>query len=283
MVAAPCQLDGELVMTWVVCHSRYLRTITEHCRWMLSLCLVACVIMGTSSVAAASKSPRRIVSLAPSVTETIYWIGAEDRLCGVTTWCNYPPAAKALPRVGSYSAPSVELVVALQPDLIIAEADGTRPDIIHQLQNLDLNVWIYDVQSFDDFVRFVSDLGRQLNVSERAEVSLEALNTRIQQYLTQVATQPPVRVIGVVQQQPLIVAAPETWPGMLMTMAGGTNVVASGRFRYPHYSEEQVVADRPEVINPLLIQRLAQEGAEVITLSEVPRSLEDVYLKIVEE
>ena len=84
--------------------------------------------------------PQRIVSLAPSLTETLFAIGAEDRLVGVTTYGNYPPQAQKIPRVGSFIYPSIEAVMAKQPDLVVGVRGGANRDIMLRMRDLGLRI-----------------------------------------------------------------------------------------------------------------------------------------------
>ena len=86
--------------------------------------------------------PRRIVSLAPGITETLYALGLESRIVGVTTFCDWPVAARSKQRIGGFTNPSIEKIVALKPDLILATADGNRKETVLQLERLGLTVYV---------------------------------------------------------------------------------------------------------------------------------------------
>ncbi|MBE0618374.1 MAG: ABC transporter substrate-binding protein, partial [Proteobacteria bacterium] len=86
--------------------------------------------------------PRRIVSLVPSVTEMLFALGAGDRIVGVTEFSDFPEETRALPKVGSYAEPSLEAVVALEPDLVIAAADMTRPTTVSRLEAVAVPVYV---------------------------------------------------------------------------------------------------------------------------------------------
>jgi len=87
-------------------------------------------------------APQRIVSLAPGITETLYALGLDDKIAGVTTFCDWPAAALAKPRIGGFTNPSIEKIIALKPDLILATADGNRKDTVQQLERLGLPVYV---------------------------------------------------------------------------------------------------------------------------------------------
>ena len=87
-------------------------------------------------------APRRIVSLVPSVTEILYALGVDDLLVGVTTLCDFPPAARDKPKVGGIVNPSLEAIAALRPDLVIATTEGNRERTIQQLEAIGIRVYV---------------------------------------------------------------------------------------------------------------------------------------------
>jgi iron complex transport system substrate-binding protein len=91
--------------------------------------LFLCVLFGLTVPVRATEAPlpKKVVSLAPSVTETIFALGFGDRLVGVTTYCDYPAEARKLPKIGDFMNPSLEAVIAKKPDLVIGVTGATDP------------------------------------------------------------------------------------------------------------------------------------------------------------
>src|SRR5712692_6953515 len=85
--------------------------------------------------------PRRVISLAPSITETLYALGLEDRLVGDTDYCDYPPEAKLKPHVGAVLNPSLEKIVALKPDLVLGIAEANRRETADQIERLGIPLY----------------------------------------------------------------------------------------------------------------------------------------------
>ena len=112
--------------------------------------------------------PARIVSLVPSVTETVFTIGAQDRLVGVTDFCDYPPAARQKASVGGMISPSLEGIVALKPDLVVATTAGNRHETFDQLARLKIPVYLVNPVAVRDVLDLIARLGR---LTDRAEVS----------------------------------------------------------------------------------------------------------------
>jgi iron complex transport system substrate-binding protein len=103
--------------------------------------------------------PARIVSLVPSVTELVFALGAEDRLVGVTDYCDFPPAARRKPRVGGMLAPSLETIVALRPDVVVATDSGNRQEISDQLRRLGIPVYLVHANRLTEVMEVASRLG----------------------------------------------------------------------------------------------------------------------------
>lgn len=200
--------------------------------------------------------PRRIVSLVPSVTEIVYALGGEGRLVGVTDFCDWPPEARQKPRVGGMLSPSLEIIAALRPDLVVATTEGNRLETFEQLQQLGIPVFTVAPRRLADVMRLVRDLGL-LTGREAAVAPLrEALERRIRAVREAVAPYPRPRVLYVLWPEPLIVPGREGLVGELIELAGGRSVTAKEPGAYPRLSLEAVAVRAPEVIV------LARHGAD---------------------
>jgi len=117
------------------------------------------VVDQTGRVLTLPSPPRRIVSLVPSVTEIVFAIGAQDALAGVTDFCDFPVEAKGKPSVGGMINPSLEALVTLRPDLVVATRSGNRAETFDQLKRLRLPIYLVDPISVEDVMRLVTALG----------------------------------------------------------------------------------------------------------------------------
>ena len=192
--------------------------------------------------------PVRIVSLVPSVTETVFTIGAQDRLVGVTDFCDYPPAARQKPSIGGMVSPSLEGIVALKPDLVVATTAGNRHETFDQLARLKIPVYLVNPVSVDDVLDLIVRLGRLTDRPEAADRVAALLRERIQVVSARVAGRPRPRVFYVLWPDPLIVPARGALVSELIALAGGDSVTADGGQGYPRYSMEAALARNPEVI-----------------------------------
>jgi iron complex transport system substrate-binding protein len=192
--------------------------------------------------------PQRVVSLAPSITEIIFALGAGDRLKGVTRFSNYPPEALNLPKVGSYVQLDLEKIVALKPDLCIAVRDGNPKDVIDRLEKLNIPAYAVDPRNLESVMEVIRKIAELLNASEKGVVLTQQMQYRIDQVknkLSRVTKRPGVFFqIGV---SPIVSAGTETFIHELVLLAGGKNL-AQGPVPYPRFSTEQVLSLSPEVL-----------------------------------
>ena len=192
--------------------------------------------------------PARIVSLVPSVTETVFTIGAQARLVGVTDFCDYPPAARQKPSVGGMVSPSLEGIVALKPDLVVATTAGNRHETFDQLAQLKIPVYLVNPVSVHDVLDLIVRLGRLTEHPDAADRVAALLRERIQAVSARVAGRPRPRILYVLWPDPLIVPARGALVSELIALAGGDSVTADGGQGYPRYSMEAALARNPEII-----------------------------------
>jgi iron complex transport system substrate-binding protein len=202
--------------------------------------------------------PKRVVALAPSITEIIFALGQQERLKGTTQFSNYPAQAAKLPKVGSYVRLDLERIVALNPDLCIAIKDGNPKTIIDRLQSLNIPVFAVNPRDLESLLQTIQRIGSILNASARAKALVDDMRNRMQQVdslVSRIDRRPRVFIqIGI---SPIISAGSNTFIHELIVRAGGINV-AAGNSAYPHFSREQVLALAPDV---LIITTMARSGA----------------------
>ena len=203
-------------------------------------------------------NPKRVIALAPSITEIIFALEQQDRLKGTTQFSNYPAEAAKLPKVGSYVRLDLERIVALSPDLCIAIKDGNPKAIIDRLQSLNIPVFAVNPHDLESMMQTIQRIGGILNASAKAKTLVEDMRSRMQQVdalVARIDRRPRVFIqIGI---SPIISAGQNTFIHELIVRAGGINV-AAGNSAYPHFSREQVLALAPDV---LIITSMSRSGA----------------------
>jgi iron complex transport system substrate-binding protein len=192
--------------------------------------------------------PRRIVSLAPNLTEMLFALGLGDRVAGVTDYCDWPPEVAAKPRVGGVINPSLETIVALRADLVLATADGNRPDDVNRLAALGVAVYTIDTRSIGDVLRSLVTVGELTGRAAQARELAAALERRRDAVRARVAGLAPVSVFVAIDRSPLISAGDGTFVGEMLRVAGGRNIARDSPIKYPVFSIERLLAEDPEVI-----------------------------------
>ncbi len=191
---------------------------------------------------------RRIVSLAPSATETVYALGAEDRLVGVTSFCNYPPEAQKKEKVGSYYLPSLEKIVAAKPDLVVLSAPG-QEQTQAKLEGLRLKVVVLNPRTSGETLESFRLLGKVLDLEARAESLVLRVRAQLDSVRAKAQAQadPPL-VFVEVDSAPLFTCGGKSFLGELVRIAGGRNLFEDLPRDYAVVSAELVVTGKPDVI-----------------------------------
>jgi len=189
----------------------------------------------------------RIVSLAPSLTETIYALGIQDRLAGDTDFCDYPPDALKKPKVGGGLNPSLEEIVALHPDLVLAAKAFNRLDTVLALQTLHIPAYATDPHTVDQIVSSTRHLADILGVPDAGASLTADLEHRLADLQERLAKSAPRRVLFVVWDEPLISIGKDTFIADALRHAGATSIVDSTQ-GWPQISLEEVVRQQPEFL-----------------------------------
>ena len=194
-----------------------------------------------------AKAPTRVVSLAPSITEILYAIGLTDEIVGVSEFCDYPAAAKQKPKVG-YANPNVEVIISLQPDLVLAPRAFLRAELLAKLEQLKIPTFVVDPESFEEIPSRIQTVGRILNRSSSADGVAMVMRQRIAAIRSKLDAVALVRVLYVLNSQPLITVGPGSYIHQVISVAGGSNIASQTTVPYPHLNMEAVLKADPEII-----------------------------------
>ncbi|RJP25610.1 MAG: cobalamin-binding protein [Deltaproteobacteria bacterium] len=195
--------------------------------------------------------PRRVVSLAPSLTETVFLLGKGSLLAGVTRYCNFPASAASLPKVGGVTDPDVERIVALSPDIVLCTTDGNPRGKVAALEEMGIPCFATAPQDLQSVFSTIERLGALLGDSSRGRSEAAALRRRadrVSRAAGRRGSGSAPSVLFVVSTSPVIVAGNGTFMDELVRTAGGRNAAAGHVGRYPRLSIEDLVAARPDVI-----------------------------------
>jgi iron complex transport system substrate-binding protein len=192
--------------------------------------------------------PDRIVALAPSNTEILFALGAEDRIVAVDQWSNHPPAAKTKPQISPFS-PSLEQIVRLRPDLILAAHGSAEP--VLPLDRQGVKVLVLAPRTLEDVYRNILLIGRIVEAEGRATRLVDAMRQRVEAVLEKVRGAPRPKVfVELDASDPIrpFTAGPGSFIDLLVRLAGGANVAASSRTAWPQFSLEELLRTDPDMI-----------------------------------
>ena len=190
----------------------------------------------------------RVVSLAPNLTEILFFIGAGEQVVGVVEYSDFPPAARDLPVIGSHNRFDVEQILSLKPDLIVGWRSGNSQEDLDGLKRLGFPVFISEPGTVDDIVSLMERLGeltgRQTHSLSQASAFRASINASRETY----STRRPVSVFYQVWEQPIFTLNGDHVISQLISLCGGTNIFSDLKQLAPVVSLESVLARDPEVI-----------------------------------
>jgi len=190
----------------------------------------------------------RVVSLAPHLTELMYAAGAGAKLAGAIDYSDYPPEAKALPRVGSEAAIDLEALVALAPDLVIAWPNAGSTRAVERIAALGIPVFRSEPRELEDIARTMETLGRLAGTETAARAAARAFRARVARLDRAYGTRPRVRVFYQVWGRPLVTVTGAHVISKAMRLCGGENVFAGLPGIAPEIDREAVLRADPEAI-----------------------------------
>jgi len=197
---------------------------------------------------AVPERPRRVVSLAPSVTEALLALGFGDRIAGVSDFCVLPGDLARIPRVGGLLTPDFETIRGLHPDLLIGTTSGNDPGLATQADALGLPLYILHTPDVAQVLASLERLADLLGDAPRGRQLVQDLHRRLVAVASRVADRPSPRVLFVVWAEPLVVPGSGAFLTDAIRLAGGASVTADVPAPHPTYSIESAVSRAPEVI-----------------------------------
>ena len=208
---------------------------------------------GSASAAApptAAPAPPRLVSLTPSATEVVAALGATDELVGVDDYSTFPAEVAKLPKVGSFLAPNLEVIVGLRPSLVIV--DDVHGQVAGALDDAGIATVACKMHDLPDVKVALQTVGAKLGKSAEAAKVVESIDSALEKTAAAKPAHRP-RVLAVIDREPgglgnLVAAGPGSWVDELLAVVGAENVLAGAQVRYPKISTEEVIRAKPGVI-----------------------------------
>ena len=226
----------------MICRSRFFAS-----RFFLGT-LIFVFGLAWSGNAASESIPRRIVSLAPSITETVFALGFGNRLVGVTSHCNYPAEAKRLPKIGDFMSPSLEVIAAKQPDLVIGVTGATDPARAREIERLGIKITLVSVSSVSEILSSFKHIAALLGDPDAGATLIEKITAQFDKVKRRIAPAPRRSTLLAVGLRPLVAVGGKNFLDELITLAGGENIAGNASQPWLNLPDEYVVAKAPQVI-----------------------------------
>ena len=194
------------------------------------------------------KKIERAVSLAPNLTESIFAVGAGDRLVGVTSFCNYPADAQKIQKVGDTLSPNMETIIALKPNIVFVSTASQIETFTKTLENQNIAVYVTNPKNLDGVLSNLKQLGDILGTSAQAENLISDLQKRITAVENKVKGKSQTKVFVQISKEPLFTIGKESFLTEIIERAGGVSVTKNVETAYPKLSKETALALNPEAI-----------------------------------
>ena len=192
--------------------------------------------------------PKRIVSLAPNITEILFSLGLDEEIVGVSIHCNFPEKAKSRVQVGSYISLDFEKITSLKPDLIIATGTGNTRDMVDRLEKLGFKTYVIFPKNFDDILQSIAHIGQVVNQDTKARGIIEGMRKRKQRVVELTRGLPRPKVFIQIGDAPMVTVGKGSFADDLIRIAGGENIAGREKELYPRFGMEEILKRSPEVI-----------------------------------
>lgn len=203
----------------------------------------------------AAEFPKRIISLAPNITEILFALGVDGRVVGVSSFCDYPEAAKQKTKVGGLSNPSIEAVVSLKPDMVFLTHDGNPQAFEERLRSMKIRTVVIQARKISDLAAGIRQVGAAVGSMEKAELLAVDIEKRISSFMERERISPvqaksakKQKVLFIIWPEPLIVAGPGTTADEALSILNTENIAARASAAYPKYSIEEILRQAPDII-----------------------------------
>jgi iron complex transport system substrate-binding protein len=192
--------------------------------------------------------PKRIVSLAPNITEILFSLGLDEEIVGISIHCNFPEKAKSKVRVGSYISLDFEKITFLKPDLVIATGAGNTREMVDRLEKLGFPTYVIFPKNFNDVLKSIDHLGQVAGREKEAMGIIQGMKQRSQRMieLTQGLSRP--KVFLQIGEAPIVTVGKGSFADDLIYLAGGENIAGKEKQMYPRLGMEEILERSPEVI-----------------------------------
>lgn len=214
---------------------------------MLKQLAIGLLLVCSSGVVAAPQT-LRIVALAPHIVENLFAIGAGDNIVGTVEYADYPPQATKIERIGGYNGISIEKLLMLKPDMVIAWNRGNQAEDLAQIKRLGIELYLSDPSSIEGVALEILKLGQLTGHIEQSKKVAEAFTARLDAIKTTQQNKTTLSGFYQLWPEPMMTVSKNTWINQLIETCQVTNVFANSDTDYPQISIENVIVTKPQII-----------------------------------
>jgi len=193
-------------------------------------------------------SPKRIVSLSPNLTEIVFAMGLGDRVVAVSNNCDWPAEAKTKPKVGTFWQPNTEAIIAVRPDLVVCESFDQQRAVAQTLRRTGSNVLMLRVESIEELLSAIEQIGKAAGCTTAAEKLVADIKQQLDQIRSVCSSAKRVKILWVVQPEPLRLAGVNTFINEIVELSGGRSAIKPTFEQYPSIATEEIIGCGAEVI-----------------------------------
>ena len=192
--------------------------------------------------------PKRIVSLAPNVTEILFTLGLDEEVVGDSIHCNFPEKAKTKPRIGSYINLDFERIISLKPDLVLATGAGNTREMVERLEKLGFPTYVIFPKNFDGILLSIEHIGQVVDRKTEAIRIVREIEKRKEKVIDLTRSLPRPRVFLQIGEAPIVTAGRGSFADDLIRLSGGENVAGDEKKLYPRFGMEEIIKRAPEIV-----------------------------------
>lgn len=194
-----------------------------------------------------TEPPKRIITLAPNLTEMIYALNQEDRLVGNTLYCNYPKEAEEITKVGDMLTMNYEVILSLKPDLVFITVEGNTKDNYDRLKEFGINVFVSNPRNYNDIKQTFLQFGKIFDVYESADSITKAWDKQLSEISLQIGNKKK-SALFLAAITPIMAAGRTTFINEFIEICGLENIVKESKINYPVFSREEIIKVDPDYI-----------------------------------
>jgi iron complex transport system substrate-binding protein len=192
--------------------------------------------------------PKKIVSLAPNLTEMIYALKSENKLIANTTFCNFPEDAKSKEKIGDLFSIDYEKIIALKPDLILMTVEGNNKGSYEKLNDLNFKAFVSNPRDYEGIINTFSDMGKLTGKTTFADSLISVWNEKFEKIKSESLKRERKKALLLISLNPLISASGKTFINEYLKYCNLANIAEDSPVNYPVFNREEILKRDPEII-----------------------------------